>query len=252
MSSGRLAYPPVGTIEASRVLVAGGAHRVGRAIALDLAEAGAHVAISYHSSQSAAMQTHHEIAALGRDTALLQADVTDPTLAGQMVERAHDALGGLDVFVHCPSGGFVPRRPSELDERLWDEALDTTAKGFFFAAQTAHRLMSDGGGGVVVAITDVAGLQPWPAFAAHGAAKAAMIHLVKTLALAWGRDGVRVCGVAPGPVLMPDDVRGDSEETALGRLGSPADVCQAVRFAIEADFVTGQNIITDGGRLLRP
>jgi 3-oxoacyl-[acyl-carrier protein] reductase len=234
------------------VLVAGGARRVGRAIALDLAEAGADVAISYHSSQSAAMETHHRIASLGRGTAAVQADVSDPTLAAQMVERAHDALGGLDVYVHCPSGGFVPRPPAEIDERTWDDALDTTAKGFFFAAQTAHRLMAESGGGVVVAITDVAGLQPWPAFAAHGAAKAALIHLVKTLALAWGRDGVRVCGVAPGPVLMPDEGGGDAEETALGRLGTPADVCQAVRFAIEADFVTGQNIITDGGRLLRP
>ncbi len=234
------------------MLVAGGAHRVGRAIALDLAEAGADVAISYHASESAAMDTRHQIAALGRETAVVQADVTDPTRAAHMVERAAAALGGLDVYVHCPSGGFVPRPPAAIDEQLWDEALDTTAKGFFFAAQTAHRLMAEQGGGVVVAITDVAGLQPWPAFAAHGAAKAALIHLVKTLALAWGRDGVRVCGVAPGPVLMPDGVAGDSEETALGRLGSPADVCQAVRFAIEADFVTGQNIIIDGGRLLRP
>jgi len=239
-------------IDASRVLVAGGAHRVGRAIALDLAEAGASVAISYHSAQSAAMQTHHDITALGRETAVVRADVTDPTLAAQMVEKACEALGGLDVYVHCPSGGFRPRKPADVDERLWDEALDTTAKGFFFAAQTAHRLMSERDGGVVVAITDVAGLQPWPAFAPHGAAKAAMIYLVKTLALAWGRDGVRVCGVAPGPVLMPDGVAGDSEETALGRLGSPQDVCQAVRFAIEAEFVTGQNIISDGGRLLRP
>ena len=77
------------------------------------------------------------------------------------------------------------------------------------------------GGGVIVAITDVAGLQPWPLFAAHGAAKAALIHLVKTLALAWGRDRIRVCGVAPGPVLMPDGVRGDAEETALGHHGTP-------------------------------
>src|SRR5438477_504521 len=83
---------------------------------------------------------------------------------------------------------------------------------------------------ILVAGTDVAGLQPWPAFAPHAAAKAAQIHLVKTLALAWGREGVRVCGVAPGPVLMPDGVAGNPDETALGRLGSPDDVCQAVRF----------------------
>jgi NAD(P)-dependent dehydrogenase (short-subunit alcohol dehydrogenase family) len=63
---------------------------------------------------------------------------------------------------------------------------------------------------------------------------------------------VRVCGVAPGPVLLPDDMRGDKEETVLGRLGEPTDVAQAVRYCIEADFFTGQNLIVDGGRILRP
>jgi NAD(P)-dependent dehydrogenase (short-subunit alcohol dehydrogenase family) len=238
-------------IDGSHALVAGGAHRVGKAIALDLARAGADVAISYHSSESAALETRHEIGALGRRTSVFQADVSDPAQAAHMVDRASDALGGLDIYVHCPSGGFVPRPPGEIDEQLWDAAMDSTAKGFMFAAQAAHRQMRERGG-VLVAITDVAGLQPWPAFAAHCAAKAALIHLVKTLALAWGPDGVRVCGVAPGPVLMPEGVRGSGEETALGRLGDPDDVCRAVRFAIESDFVTGQNVITDGGRLLRP
>ncbi|MGN6380124.1 MAG: SDR family NAD(P)-dependent oxidoreductase [Gaiellales bacterium] len=239
-------------IDGSHALVAGGAHRVGKAIALDLARAGADVAISYHSSEPAALETRREIAELGRRTAVFQADVSDPAQAAQIVERAAEALDGLDVYVHCPSGGFVPLAPAKVDEALWDEAMDSTAKGFFFAAQAAHRLMAASGGGTLVAITDVAGLQPWPAFAPHCAAKAAQIHLVKTLALAWGRDGVRVCGVAPGPVLMPEGVEPSSEETALGRIGSPDDVCRAVRFAIESEFVTGQNVIVDGGRLLRP
>lgn len=239
-------------IDGARTLVAGGAQRVGRAVALDLAAAGADVAISYRSSAAAAEETRREIAGLGRRTAAIAADAADPSQMSAMVEGAAAALGGLDVCVYCPSGGFVPRAPADVDEQLWDEAVDSTAKGFFFAAQACHRLMAAAGGGVIVALTDVAGLQPWPAFAPHCAAKAAEVHLVKTLALAWGRDGVRVCGVAPGPVLLPDGVRGAGEETALGRLGSPADVCQAVRFCIEADYATGQNLVVDGGRLLRP
>ena len=120
----------------------------------------------------------------------------------------------------APRGGSCPCSPQDVDEELWDAAFDSTAKGFFFAAQAAARQMLPGAG-VIVAITDVAGLQPWPLFAPHGAAKAAQIHLVKTLALAWGRTGIRVCGVAPGPVLMPDGVRGDNEETALGATARP-------------------------------
>jgi NAD(P)-dependent dehydrogenase (short-subunit alcohol dehydrogenase family) len=239
-------------IDGSRILVAGGAHRVGRALALDLAEGGADVFVSYHTSVGPAEKTRADIEALGRRSGVVKADAADPADMAAMIDAAAGAFGGLDVYVHCPSGGFEPRDPADVDEELWDAAVDSTAKGFMFAAQAAHRVMAAAGGGVIVAITDVAGLQPWPKFAPHGAAKAALIHLVKSLAAAWGRDGIRVCGVAPGPVLMPAGVKGNPDETALGRLGDPADVAQAVRFCIEADFVTGQNVIIDGGRLLRP
>jgi pteridine reductase len=239
-------------IDGSRILVAGGAHRVGRALALDLAEGGADVFVSYHTSVGPAEKTRADIEALGRRSGVVKADAADPADMAAMIDAAAGAFGGLDVYVHCPSGGFEPRDPADVDEALWDAAVDSTAKGFMFAAQAAHRVMAAAGGGVIVAITDVAGLQPWPKFAPHGAAKAALIHLVKSLAAAWGRDGIRVCGVAPGPVLMPAGVKGNPDETALGRLGDPADVAQAVRFCIEADFVTGQNVIVDGGRLLRP
>jgi NAD(P)-dependent dehydrogenase (short-subunit alcohol dehydrogenase family) len=238
-------------LEGARILVVGGSHRVGRAIALDLAGAGADIAISYHRSRDAATRTTAEIAELGVRTALRRADAAKPQQMRDLVDQTAAELGGLNVLVYTPSGGFEPRDAGDIDEQLWDESFDSTAKGFMFAAQAAHRQMQ-GDGGVIVAVTDVAGLQPWPRFAAHGAAKAALIHLVKTLALAWGRDGVRVCGVAPGPVLMPEGVSGDSEETALGRLGAPADVAQAIRYCIEADFVTGQSLVVDGGRLLRP
>jgi NAD(P)-dependent dehydrogenase (short-subunit alcohol dehydrogenase family) len=239
-------------IDGSRILVAGGSHRVGRALSLDLAGAGADVFVSYHTSVGPAEKTRADIEALGRRSGVVRADAADPADMTAMVDAAADALGGLDVYVHCPSGGFEPHAPEAVDEVLWDTAMDSTAKGFMFAAQAAYRIMAEAGGGVIVALTDVAGLQPWPKFAPHGAAKAAQIHLVKSLALAWGRVGVRVCGVAPGPVLMPEGVAGNPDETALGRLGDPADVARAVRYCIEADFVTGQNIVVDGGRLLRP
>jgi len=234
----------------ARVLVAAGAHRVGRAVALDLAAAGADVGISFHSSEQSARATVAEIEALGVRSALVQADATRPAQMRAMVDRVAEELGGLDVYVHAPSGGFQPRAAEDVDEALWDAAVDSTAKGFMFASQAAYRHMR-GDGGVIVAITDVAGLQAWPRFAAHCAAKAALIHLVKCLAADWGDEGVRVCGVAPGPVLMPEGVKGDSQETVLGRLGDPADVAQAIRYCVEADFFTGQNLIVDGGRLLR-
>jgi NAD(P)-dependent dehydrogenase (short-subunit alcohol dehydrogenase family) len=239
-------------LHGSRSLVVGGAHRLGRAIALDLATAGAHVGISYHSSADAAEATRSDIAALGVRTAAFAADAASPAQLAELIRAAAAELGGLDVVVYCPSAGFEPVRAADVTEELWDIALDSTAKGFMFAAQAAHRHMAAAGGGVIVAVTDVAGLQPWPLFTPHAAAKAAQIHLVKCLALAWGRDHVRVCGVAPGPVLLPGGERGATEETVLGVIGTPSDACGAVRFCVEADFVTGTNIVVDGGRLLRP
>jgi NAD(P)-dependent dehydrogenase (short-subunit alcohol dehydrogenase family) len=239
-------------VDGSRSLVVGGAHRLGRAIALDLAVAGADVAISYRSSAHAAEATRAEIAALGVRSAAFAAEAGSPAQMAALVDSAVAELGALDVVVYCPSGGFEPVAPADVSEELWDAALDSTAKGFMFAAQAAHRHMASAGGGVIVAVTDVAGLQPWPLFAPHAAAKAAQIHLVKCLALAWGKDGVRVCGIAPGPVLLPGLERGETEETALGKIGEPADVCLAVRFCVESAFVTGTNVVVDGGRLLRP
>jgi NAD(P)-dependent dehydrogenase (short-subunit alcohol dehydrogenase family) len=243
-------------LDGARVLVAGGAHRVGREIALGLARAGADVAVSYHLSRDAAAGTAADIAALGRRSEALQADAADVGQARGLVRRAADALGGLDAYVHAPSGGFVPRAPQDVEEVLWDAAMDTTAKGFLFASQEAYRTMAPAGG-VIVAINDIASVQPWPKFAAHCAAKAAQLQLVKCLARAWGGDGVRVCAVSPGPVLMPDEageasVRRAAASTALGRLGAPADVAAAVRFCIESDYLTGQSVVVDGGALVGP
>ena len=234
----------------ARVLVAGGAHRVGRAIALDLARAGADVVISYHSSEGPALETRAELEQLGVRTGAFRADAARPEQMAALVDRTAELLDGLDCYIHCPSGGFVPTAPELIDEELWDWALDSTAKGFMFGAQAAHRHMRSGS--VIIAVTDVAAMQPWRAFAAHCAAKAAQVQLMKCLALAWGKDGIRVCGVAPGPVLLPDERRGKTEETALGVVGGPEDVSQAIRYLIEAEFVTGQNLVVDGGRLLRP
>jgi len=109
--------------------------------------------------------------------------------------------------------------------------------------------------GAIVAVTDLLGIQAWAAFAAHGAAKAAQIHLVKMLARAWAPDGVRVCGVAPGPVDLIDDERRDAAlrtaaKGATGRLVTPGQVAAAVRFCLENDAVTGVNVIVDAGALV--
>jgi pteridine reductase len=240
-------------LDASRALVIGGGRRLGRAIALGLAEHGADVAVTSHAAGADAEETAAAIRAFGRRSAALACDVRSVDEIGGAVAGAAEALGGLDVLVYAAAGGFRAARPDDVDAALFDEAVGTILRGGFFAAQAAHAQMGERGG-VIVFITDVAVLEAWPHFAPHAAAKAALAQLTRSLARAFAPD-VRVCAVAPGPVLLPDGsddavARRQASRTALGRLGAPADVVGAVAYLIEADYVTGEQLVVDGGHAL--
>jgi 3-oxoacyl-[acyl-carrier protein] reductase/pteridine reductase len=245
-------------VAGARILVVGGVHRLGRALALDLAAHGAAVCVSSRAAGAKADAQVEALRAAGAPlAAAVAADVRWPTAAESLVADAAAALGGFDGLVYAASGPFVPTPPERLDEASWDASLDTIAKGFFFTALAAHQRFEAGktAAGVIVAITDYLGLQPWSVFAAHGAAKAAQIHLVKELARAWSAGGVRVCGVAPGPVDLEDDdhraaTLRAAAKVATERLVTPADVGAAVRFCFETEGVTGVNVVVDNGSLV--
>jgi pteridine reductase len=177
-------------------------------------------------------------------------NVSKPDEAQALVARAVGELGGLDLLVNCAGEGFQPKPFDELTEADWDAAFGATAKGSFFVTQAAAPHLQRSGGCVVM-IEDVAGYQPWPAFVAHSAAKAAQAMLTRVLARALAPE-VRVCGVAPGPVAVErDQEERRAAETLLGRVGSPEDVAAAVAYLAGADFVTGTTLFVDGGRALK-
>lgn len=247
-------------VAGARVLVVGGVHRLGRAVADGLAARGALLCVTSRSDAPPADARPGELLAAGAGAAVLATgDVREPAGARGLVEAAAAALGGLDAVVYAASGAFRPQRPEQVSAAEWDASFDTIARGFFFTAVAAHGLLAEGrepGGpaGVIVAITDPMGIAVWPSFAAHSAAKAAQIHLVKTLAAAWAADHVRVCGVAPGPVDLPDDEHREATQRAAakgatGRLVAAADVAAAVRFCLETESVTGVDVIVDHGAL---
>jgi pteridine reductase len=212
-----------------RALVTGGVGRVGEAIVRRLEAEG------------------WKVVAAGR----ADGDVSRPDEARALVERAVEELGsGLDLLVNAAGEGFAPKPFEEVDEADWDAAFGATAKGSFFVTQAAAPALREARGCVVM-IEDVAAYQPWPAFAAHSAAKAAQAMLTRVLARALAPE-VRVCGVAPGPVAIE---RGQEErraaETLLGRVGSPDDVAEAVLYLAGASFVTGTTLVVDGGRSLK-
>jgi len=211
-------------------LVIGGARRLGAALAVELAARGCDVAVSSRSPATA----DRVVAAIrghGRTGAAVGGDVGARVDARHLVAAAASALGRLDLVVFAASGPFSPTPPEELDEDDWDRSVDVIARGFLFAAQAARDVFLRHAGddrvspprhtGTVVALTDIIEGDPWPRLTPHFAAKAAEIMLVRLLASAWAADGVRVCGVAPGPVDIPDDGHREATERAADRLGYP-------------------------------
>jgi pteridine reductase len=188
----------------------------------------------------------HDVIAAGR----ADGDLRSAAGAGRLVQHAVDELGGLDLVVHAAGEGFAPRPVQDVTEADWDTALGVTAKGTFFVSQAAAPHLREAKG-VIVIIEDVAAYRPWPSFAPHCAAKAAQAMLTRVLARALAPE-VRVCGIAPGPVAVePDQIERRAAETALGRVGSPEDVAEAVAFLAAARFVTGSTLAVDGGVLLQ-
>jgi pteridine reductase len=211
-----------------RALVTGGTGRVGSAISARLEREG------------------WDVVRAGR----ADGDLAKAAEARALVQRAVDKLGGLDLLVNAAGEGFHPRPVEEVTEVDWDAALGATTKGSFFVTQAAAPHLRDSRG-VVVMIEDVAAYQPWPSFAPHCAAKAAQAMLTRVLARALAPE-IRVCGVAPGPVVVePGQEERRAAETVLGRIGSADDVAEAVLFLARADFVTGSTVVVDGGRLLQ-
>jgi pteridine reductase len=211
-----------------RALVTGGTGRIGKAIAGRLEDEG------------------WQVIRAGR----ADADIAQAEGARSLVAQAVTELGGLELLVNAAGEGFRPVAVEDVTEEDWDAALGATAKGSFFVTQAAAAHLR-AARGLVVMIEDVAAFQPWPSFAPHCAAKAAQAMLTRVLARALAPD-VRVCGVAPGPVeVEPGQEERRAAETLLRRVGSSADVAEAVIFLTKATFVTGTSVVVDGGRLLQ-
>jgi pteridine reductase len=243
-------------LPSTTALITGGAHRLGRLIALELAQAGATVIIHYHDSETQARATVAKLQAQGHTAHALQADLCDPAQVDRLF-GAVAALGGARVLVNSAANllaGDVLTLPLEA----WQRALDLNLTAPFLCAQRAAQQMlahppADGpDAGVIINLADVAGLQPWAKYPAHSVSKAGLIRLTEVLAKALA-PRIRVNAIAPGLALKPDDwPRAQWEalaaRTLLKRAGSGYDVARAVRFLIEHDFITGETLVMDGGR----
>lgn len=234
-------------------LVTGAAKRLGRAVAVRLAEEGADVVVHYKSSASAAQEAVAEIAKMGRRAVALEAGLTDVDEIRGLFDQVGKEFGRLDVLVNS-AANFLPGSVVSTTEEIWDASLDTNLKAPFFCAQAAAPLLRRTRG-TIVNFADAGGLLGWPGYIPHSISKAGMVMLTKVLAKALAPE-VRVNAIVPGTITMqgdPPEWEADFVKVApLRRTGTPGDVADAVSYLIHAQFMTGHVLILDGGRSLGP
>jgi len=240
----------MGSISDKTALITGGAARVGRAVTLALARAGARVAVHYNRSAEAAQETVAKAQALGVEAQAFQADLAEPQATRALAAAVEAQFGGVDVLVHAASP-FVRASLVETTPEMWRQVMGVLAESFLLLVQALSPGMTARGDGVIVAILDRGVFDPWPKYLPHGVGKSALWALARSLAVELAPQ-VRVNGVVPGPVLPPPglpqvQMQRLAEGTLLGRWGSPQDVADAVLYLVRADYVTGEILFVDGG-----
>ncbi len=230
-------------------LVTGAAHRLGRAIALELASQGFAIGLHYNQSRAEAEQTAAELSAAGAVVYPLPADLSVPAEVEDLFTRAARLPHPLRVLVN--SAAVMPRGDLRtLPVDLWDAVFDLNLRAPWLCARAAAALM-ESSGGVIINITDSGARKAWTGYPAYVISKAALEELTRLLARALAPT-VRVNAVAPGLILPAGDLPSEQWQRLVDRLplqaaGQPADVARAVLFFIQNPYITGQILAVDGG-----
>ena len=235
------------------VLVTGAAKRLGRAIALHLADSGWAIAVHYNNSQAEAEETVAALHLKGVHAAAINADLTLEDDTERLIARARAAVGPLTALVNNASV-FENDTIATMTRESWDKHIEANLRAPLVLSRDFAEQLPDGQEGAIVNLLDQRLLKPNPQFLSYGVSRAGLHWLTVTLAQAMG-PRVRVNGVAPGPTLRNErqseaHFKRQQESTILGRGATPDDVARAVSYLIEARSVTGQMIAVDGGQHL--
>ena len=239
------------------ILITGGSRGIGAAAVRAFAQAGYAVALNYCRSRDAALRLAEELTAQGHTVLPVQADVSDPDQVRHMVDNVLENFCQLDILI-CNAGTAWRGLLCDLTDQDWHRLRGTDLDGVLYCCRAVYRHMVARKTGRILTVSSMWGRSGASCEAAYSAAKAGVIGLTQALARELGPSGITVNCVAPGVIdtemnagLTPEDLQALSEETPLGRLGTPEDVARALLFLAspEAGFLTGQVLGVDGGYL---
>jgi glucose 1-dehydrogenase len=244
-----------------KALVTGAARGIGRGCAVELARAGADVAVNDLARTADAEATVAEIAALGRHGVLVEGDAFERASCEQIVARAIESLGRIDILVSNPAfsrrGDFLDYDPATFDRVV----RGTLAGGFHMSQLVARHMVGRGGGGKIVFIASIHARIPYARSVAYNAAKCGLTHMARTIAAELLPHRINVNVIEPGWIDTPgehatfgsDAIHRAAPKLPWGRLGTPADIGRAAVFLAsdDADYITGSDLVVDGGFALR-
>ncbi len=245
-------------LEGRSAIVTGGSLGIGTAIALKLAELGANVAINYRKHKEEAEEVIKKVKAMGRKGLVVQADISNFSDAGKMVDDVIKEFGGLDILVNNAGinwDGVIWK----MTEEQWDSVIDINLKGYFNYIRAVAPIFREQKSGKIVNVTSINGLRGKFGQANYSASKAGIIGLTKTVAKELGKYGINVNAVAPGLIetdmmkQATEEVRKMAiEEIVLKRIGLPEEVADVVAFMCSemARHITGEVIKVDGGQYI--
>lgn len=245
-------------LEGKVALVTGGARGIGRAISLQLAKDGAHVAINYAGSEAAAKELAQEIESLGRQAMTIQANVGDAQQVNDMIKKVVTEFGQLDILVNN-AGITKDNLLMRMKEEEWDDVININLKGVFNCIKGVTRQMMKQRQGRIINISSVVGVMGNAGQANYVAAKAGVIGLTKSTARELASRSITVNAIAPGFIQtdmtdkLGDDIKeGLKDQIPLARLGEPSDIAKAVSFLAsdDASYMTGQTLHVDGGMVM--
>ena len=236
-----------------RALVTGGSGNIGRGIAMRLAEAGADVVVHYHSDADSAAQT---VDAIGGNAITVQADLARSDDVAEMFEKI-DETGPPVSHVVNNAGGYPVQGFAEMTAIEWQQVVAANLDSAVYVSQEAIRRWCDGNiGGAIVNIASIEGTDPTAGHSHYATAKAGLLMLTRSLTLEYGRRGIRINAVSPGLIARegieenwPEGVASWHEHAPLERMGTSADVADAVLFLLcpASRWISGVNLVVDGG-----